>query len=122
MKEKRPTRQEWRYHAPQDNSLPVIWFSVRRLRVGAASSANTSGSFPSERSNTSSKDLQGSGTSAAVVFLGRFPRQLLTVGRASNLYFDFSIDYKQALAYRKANGDYLRKGQWNDLYVEVYIV
>ena len=49
-------------------------------------------------------------------------RQLLTVGRASNLYFDFSIDYKQALAYRKANGDYLRKGQWNDLYVEVYIV
>lgn len=49
-------------------------------------------------------------------------RQLLTVGRASNLYFDFSIDYKQALACRKANGDYLRKGQWNDLYVEVYIV
>ena len=46
---------------------------LRKIIVDAASSANTSGSFLSERSNTSSKDLQGSGTSAAVVFLGRFP-------------------------------------------------
>ena len=50
------------------------------------------------------------------------PRQLYAVGRGSNLYFDFTIDYAQALAFRRANGDYLRKGQWKDLIVEVYII
>lgn len=49
-------------------------------------------------------------------------RQRYLVGRGSNLYFDFTIDYEQALAFRKANGGYLRKGQWEDLTVEVYIV
>ena len=58
-------------------------------------------------------------------------RQLSLGGRGSNLsilglpnmiYFDFTIDYEQALAFRKANGGYLRKGQWEDLTVEVYIV
>lgn len=49
-------------------------------------------------------------------------RQLSTVGRGSNLYFELSIDYEKALAFRKANGDYLRKGQWKDLQVEVYII
>lgn len=49
-------------------------------------------------------------------------RQLSTVGRASNLYFELGIDYEKALAFRKANGDYLRKGQWKDLQVEVYII
>jgi hypothetical protein len=32
------------------------------------------------------------------------------------------IDYEQAKAYRKANGGYLRGGQWNDLYLEVNII
>lgn len=49
-------------------------------------------------------------------------RQLSTVGRASNLYFELCIDYQKALAFHKANGDYLRKGQWKDLQVEVYII
>ena len=39
-----------------------------------------------------------------------------------HLHFDFKIDFEQALAFRKANGDYLRKGQWKDLTVEVYII
>lgn len=49
-------------------------------------------------------------------------RRLSTVGRGSNLYFELGIDYEKALAFRKANGDYLRKGQWKDLQVEVYII
>ena len=49
-------------------------------------------------------------------------RRLYAIGRGSNLYFDFTIDYAQALAFRKANGDYLREGQWKDLTVEVYII
>lgn len=49
-------------------------------------------------------------------------RQRSTVGRASNLYFQFSIDYEKTLAFRRANGDYLGKGQWKELYVEVYII
>ena len=44
------------------------------------------------------------------------------MGRGSNLYFDFTIDYAQALAFRRANGDYLREGQWKDLTVEVCII
>ena len=53
------------------------------------------------------------------------------MGRGSNLsllglpnmiYFDFTIDYAQALAFRRANDDYLREGQWKDLTVEVYII
>lgn len=37
------------------------------------------------------------------------------------MYFDFKVDYEQALAFRKANGGYLRKGQWKDITVEVYL-
>ena len=32
----------------------------------------------------------------------------------------FSISYDEASKYRKTNGSFLRKGQWNDLLVEVY--
>lgn len=49
-------------------------------------------------------------------------RRRYAVGRGSNLYFDFTIDYAQELAFRRANGDYLREGQWKDLTVEVYII
>lgn len=57
-------------------------------------------------------------------------RQRLLVGRGNSLsvldlpnmmYFDFKVDYEKALAFRKANGGYLRKGQWKDITVEVYI-
>lgn len=42
--------------------------------------------------------------------------------RKGNLYFEFGIDYEKTLTFRKANGEYLRKGQWNDLQVEAYII
>ena len=41
---------------------------------------------------------------------------------AWTLYFDFTIDYAQTLAFRRANGDYLREGQWKDFTIEVYII
>ena len=47
-----------------------LWFSVHRLRAVVANAANTSGSFLSERSNTSSTDLQGSGDFGGCRFLG----------------------------------------------------
>ncbi|MDD4422177.1 MAG: recombinase family protein [Eubacteriales bacterium] len=47
-------------------------------------------------------------------------RLLYVVGR-TNLYFEFTVDYEAAKAFRKANGDYLREFQWTDLTVEVYI-
>jgi len=37
------------------------------------------------------------------------------------LCFSFTIDFEQARAFRKANGDYLRKHQFKDLIVDVYI-
>lgn len=48
-------------------------------------------------------------------------RQLSQVNRTSNLTFKFKVNYEDAKAFRKANGGYLRGGQWNDLIVEVYI-
>lgn len=53
------------------NAPLPLWFSVHRLCAVVANAANTSGSFLSERSNTSSADLQGRGIVAAVP--GRFP-------------------------------------------------
>ncbi len=47
-------------------------------------------------------------------------RPLSKLGRP-NLHFDFSIDYEEALKYRQANGQYLRRNQWQDLTVQVYI-
>ena len=44
------------------------------------------------------------------------------ISSATTLYFNFTIDYDQALAFRRANGDYLRERQWKDLTVEVYII
>ena len=35
--------------------------------------------------------------------------------------FDFSIGYEEALKYRQAHGQYLRRNQWQDLTVQVYI-
>ena len=49
-------------------------------------------------------------------------RQLSLVGRTFNLSLKFRINYEQARAFRKANGGYLRGGQWNDLIVEAYII
>ncbi len=53
--------QGWRCHARKGSLPPLLRFSARRLRAAFANSANTSGSFPSERLNTSSADLQGRG-------------------------------------------------------------
>lgn len=49
-------------------------------------------------------------------------RRQSLVGRGSNLYSDFTIDYEQTLAFCKANGDYLQKRQWKDLTVKVYMI
>ena len=49
-------------------------------------------------------------------------RQLSLKDRTFNLAFKMKIDYEQAKVYRKANGGYLRGGQWNDLYLEVNII
>lgn len=49
-------------------------------------------------------------------------RQQSQVSRTFNLTFNFKVNYEDAKAFRKANGGYLRGGQWNDLLVEVYII
>ena len=59
-------------HARKDSLPPLQRLSVHRLRAAFANSANTSGSFLSERSNTSSADLQGRGL--AGLLRGSFPR------------------------------------------------
>ena len=48
------------------------------------------------------------------------PRQLSKVGRSS-LSFELPLGFKEAEAYRKANGQYLRKNQWRDTTVRVLI-
>lgn len=55
-------------------------------------------------------------------FVATLHRQLSLVGRTFNLSLKFRINYEQARAFRKANGGYLRGGQWNDLIVEAYII
>ena len=35
--------------------------------------------------------------------------------------FEIPLGFKEAEAYRKANGQYLRKNQWRDTTVTVYI-
>ena len=53
--------------------------------------------------------------------LGRHsPRQLSKVGRSS-LSFELPLGFEEAAAYRKANGQYVRKNQWRDTTVTVYI-
>ena len=47
-------------------------------------------------------------------------RQLSKVGRSS-LSFELPLGFKEAEAYRKANGQYLRKNQWRDTTVRVLI-
>ena len=47
-------------------------------------------------------------------------RQLSKVGRSS-LSFELPLSFEQAAAYRKANGQYVRKNQWRETTVTVYI-
>ena len=41
--------------------------------------------------------------------------------RRSSLSFELPLSFEQAAAYRKANGQYLRKNQWRDTTVRVLI-
>ena len=36
-------------------------------------------------------------------------------------FWTFTIGFEEAQAFRRANGGYLRKNQWEDLTVDVYI-
>ena len=57
----------------------------------------------------------------ALVFLGcPLRRQLSQIGRSS-LSFELPLSFEQAAAYRKANGQYVRKNQWRDTTVRVFI-
>ena len=47
-------------------------------------------------------------------------RRLYKVGRSS-LSFELPLSFEQAAAYRKANGQYVRKNQWRETNVTVYI-
>lgn len=47
-------------------------------------------------------------------------RLLLQIGRSS-LSFELPLSFEQAAAYRKANGQYVRKNQWRDTTVRVFI-
>ena len=40
---------------------------------------------------------------------------------APKLYFEFPIGFDEALEYKKAHGQYLRRNQWQDLTVQFYI-
>ena len=52
---------------------------------------------------------------------GQLPlRLLLQIGRSS-LSFELPLSFEQAAAYRKANGQYVRKNQWRDTTVRVFI-
>ena len=61
------TMGQYIYVKRKDNKMVLI----HRLRAAVANAANTSGSFLSERSNTSSADLQGRGIAGAAP--GRLP-------------------------------------------------
>ena len=47
-------------------------------------------------------------------------RQLSKVGRL-NLSFDLPLSFEQAAAYRKANGQYVRKNQWRETTITALI-
>ena len=47
-------------------------------------------------------------------------RQLSQIGRSA-LSFELPLSFEQAAAYRKANGQYVRKNQWRDTTVRVFI-
>ncbi|MCI8836156.1 MAG: hypothetical protein HFH24_12465 [Ruminococcus sp.] len=47
-------------------------------------------------------------------------RRLYKVGRSS-LSFELPLSFEWAAAYRKANGQYIRKNQWRETNVTVYI-
>ena len=47
-------------------------------------------------------------------------RQLSVAGR-TNLYFRFTIDFDEALKYRKEHGQYLRNNAYDPITVEVFI-
>ena len=38
-----------------------------------------------------------------------------------HIYFEFPIGFDEALEHKKAHGQYLRRNQWQDLTVHVYI-
>jgi hypothetical protein len=40
---------------------------------------------------------------------------------STKTYFEFPIGFDEALEYKKAHGQYLRRNQWQDLTVHVYI-
>ena len=44
----------------------------------------------------------------------------MQIGRSS-LSFELPLSFEQAAAYRKANGQYVRKNQWRDTTVRVLI-
>ena len=44
----------------------------------------------------------------------------MQIGRSS-LSFELPLSFEQAAAYRKANGQYVRKNQWRDITVRVPI-
>ena len=41
--------------------------------------------------------------------------------RRSSLSFEVPLSFEQAAAYRKVNGQYVRKNQWRDTTVRVFI-
>ena len=47
--------------------------------------------------------------------------QLSYRGKLHKLYFEFSIGFEEAKKYRQANGQILRRNQWQDLTCQVYI-
>ena len=49
------------------------------------------------------------------------PHRLLSKVEGGSLSFELPLGFKEAEAYRKANGQYLRKNQWRDTTVTVYI-
>ena len=51
----------------------------------------------------------------------RLLRRLLSKVGRSSLSFELPLGFKEAEAYRKANGQYLRKNQWRDTTVRVLI-
>lgn len=51
---------------------------------------------------------------------GERHRLLSQIGRSS-LSFELPLSFEQAAAYRKANGQYVRKNQWRDTTVRVFI-
>ena len=57
----------------------------------------------------------------ALAFLGCPLRRLLSQIGRSSLSFELPLSFEQAAAYRKANGQYVRKNQWRDTTVRVFI-